>query len=159
MPWSNKGWPKGCSSRRGGSMKTTGWGLGLIALASSPIPLVAQLGAAGQVELGGYAALAKYDATSIGLAQKFGAGGRWGLFLTRVFSLEANGDYTVTRQSALGGATVNVARVGGTLLANTRAGVYLGGGYERLYYRGALSFDDDGYHAVLGDRLPLGKRT
>src|SRR6185295_1129455 len=68
------------------------------------------------------------------------------------------GDYTITRQTA-GLATVNVARIGGTLLASTRMGLYLGAGYERLYYRGAIRFEDNGPHAVLGDRLPLGGRA
>jgi outer membrane protein OmpA-like peptidoglycan-associated protein len=121
-------------------------------------PLAAQRGSAGQVELGGYAAFARYDGPNLGLAQKFGVGGRWGLFLSRVFSLDANGDYTVTSQS-LGGATVNVARLGATLEANTHVGAYIGAGYERLFYRGALSFQDNGPHVVLGDRLAIGSRT
>src|SRR5207249_7126757 len=78
--------------------------------------------------------------------------------LTMIFSLEANGDYTVTSQTATA-ATVNVARVGGTLIASTRPGLYLGVGYERLFYRGAISFEDNGPHALIGDRLPVGGRA
>jgi outer membrane protein OmpA-like peptidoglycan-associated protein len=75
-----------------------------------------------------------------------------------LFTIEGNGDYTVTRQT-VGFGTVNVARLGGTLLANTRIGFYIGAGYERLYYRGAVNFVDNGPHAVIGDRLPLGGRA
>jgi outer membrane protein OmpA-like peptidoglycan-associated protein len=109
-----------------------------------------------------YGLLSRFDNTALGLQQKFGVGGRYGIVLSRVFAIEANGDYTVTNVAATG-ALVNVARVGGTLLANARLGgigsVYLGAGYERLAYRGALAFDDNGFHAVLGDRLSLGGRT
>lgn len=134
----------------------------LLALTAVPAAAYSQSGRGGQVEVGAYGSVASYDNTALGLKREFGAGGRYGLFLSRVFALEANGDFTVTRLLSTG-AAVNVARVGGTLLANARLGglgsVYLGGGYERLAYRGALTFDDNGFHAVLGDRLSLGGRT
>ena len=129
-----------------------------VALSSFTAPLAAQTGRAGQVELGTYATYARYDPTNLGFERQFGAGGRAGFHLSGIFSLEANGDYTVTSQT-ITAATVNVARVGGTLLASTRLGVYVGAGYERLYYRGAVSFEDNGPHGVIGDRLPIGGRA
>ncbi|MBI4499544.1 MAG: OmpA family protein [Gemmatimonadetes bacterium] len=108
--------------------------------------------------IGTYAAYVRYDPTNLGLQRDFGVGGRTGVSLTRIFSLEASGDYSATRLTASAGS-VNIARVGGTLLANTQLGLYLGAGYERVYYRGALDFEDNGPHVVLGERLPLGGRA
>lgn len=127
-----------------------------------PTLATAQSGRGGQVEVGTYGSIAAYDNAALGLQRQFGAGGRYGIFLSRVFAIEANGDYTLTKQT-LSLQSVNVARVGGTLLANARLGkigsLYLGLGGERQFYRGALSFDDNALHAVLGDRLSLGGRT
>jgi outer membrane protein OmpA-like peptidoglycan-associated protein len=132
---------------------------------SMPAPsafLEAQSGRGGQVEIGAYGTFAAFDNTALALRRQFGVGGRYGFFLSRVFAIEANGDYTVTRHNVTR-STVNVARVGGTLLANARLGgfgsVYVGAGYERLAYRGGMAFDDDAVHVVLGDRLSLGGRT
>ncbi len=118
----------------------------------------AQVGKGGQVGVGTYATFSRFDRTNLGLDQKFGAGARATWYLTSLFSLEASGDYTVTRQLVTL-STVNVARIGGTLMANTKFGPYLGVGFERLFYRGAVSFDDNGPHLVIGERLPLGGRT
>jgi outer membrane protein OmpA-like peptidoglycan-associated protein len=132
----------------------------LTALATSPTS--AQSGRGGQIEVGTYGSIAMYDNTALGLQREFGAGGRYGIFLTRVLQVEANGDYTMTHQT-LTGQSVNVARVGGTLLLNARLGgigsLYFGGGAEQQAYRGALSFNDVAFHGVLGDRLSLGGRT
>ena len=126
----------------------------IAALAATSAPAQSLRG--GQVEVGTYGSIASYDNTALGLKREFGAGGRFGIFLSRIFSIEGNGDYTLTHQTATGQA-VNVARVGGTLLASTRpqafGAIYLGAGAEQQAYRGALSFDDTGFHGVLGDRL------
>lgn len=134
-----------------------------LAVALLPAPaLRAQTGAAGQVELGAFGTFVRYDGASLGLNHHFGAGGRLGIFLSRVFALEANGDY-VTTDSVSGGPDVNVARLGGTLLAHARVApwstFYIGAGYERLFYRGLIRANDNGAHLVLGDRLSLGGRA
>ena len=133
----------------------------LLATLAAPVAL-AQTGRGGQIEIGAYGSFATYDNNVLGLRREFGAGGRFGLSLSRIFSIEGNGDYTLTRLS-LSGAAVNVARLGGTFLASTHpqvfGAVYLGVGAEQQLYRGAMSFEDVGFHAVLGDRLSLGGRT
>jgi hypothetical protein len=89
-----------------------------VSLTAGPVPsLVAQAGLGGQVELGSYGVVTTYDGVSVGLDTRMGAGGRLGLFLNRFLSLEANGDYTIT-DSVGSGTEVNVARVGGTIMAN-----------------------------------------
>jgi outer membrane protein OmpA-like peptidoglycan-associated protein len=122
----------------------------------------AQSGAAGQIEIGTYGAMTTYDSVTVGLDTKSGAGGRLGWYFTRAFAVELNGDYTLT-EDKLTRADVNVARVGGTLLAYATfiplGTPYLGAGYERLYYRGALRGDDKGWHVLIGDRLSLGGRA
>ena len=48
------------------------------------------------MEVGAYGTFAAYDNTALSLRRQFGVGGRYGIFLSRVFAIEANGDYTVT---------------------------------------------------------------
>ncbi len=124
-------------------------------------PCVAQVGTAGQVELGALGALTAYD-ESTGFDNEFGTGGRLGFFLHRRFSLEGNGDYTRTRFVGTG-STVNVARIGGTLLAHADLApwnaIYGGAGYEKIFFRGARRDEDSGPHVVLGDRLSVGGRA
>ncbi|MGD2134697.1 MAG: OmpA family protein [Gemmatimonadales bacterium] len=125
-------------------------------------PLAAQSGTAWQVEWGAFGSLTKYDDVGGALGSSLGSGARLGLYLSRIFSVEASGDYTPTEltTSALG---VNVGRVGATLFAHTRPSVfgsaYLGAGVGRFYYRGALDVEDTGPHMILGDRFSLGGRA
>jgi outer membrane protein OmpA-like peptidoglycan-associated protein len=113
------------------------------------------------VELGALGALTTFD-ESIGFDNEFGTGGRLGLFLNRMFSLEGNGDYTRTRFAGTQNE-VNVSRIGGTLLAHANLApwnaIYGGAGYEKIFFRGARSDDDSGPHVVLGDRLSVGGRA
>ncbi len=125
-------------------------------------PAAAQTGSKGQVELGAYGTVTAYDGTTLGLNQDRGAGGRLGVFATRVVSLEASGDYTIAQLAATG-EEVNLARLGGTLYANAQilgsTALYLGAGYERTYYRGAYDTEDSGGHLIFGARMPLGGRA
>lgn len=122
----------------------------------------AQSGTAGQIEIGTYGVFTSYDSDVLGLDRKAGPGARLGWFVSRLFSLEANGDFTTT-ETAVAGSQVDVARVGGTLLAHGGffpiGTLYLGAGYERLFYRGAMRGEDDGVHVLLGDRLSVGGRA
>jgi hypothetical protein len=124
-------------------------------------PCLAQTGVGGQVEVGALGVSTMFD-DSTGFENEFGAGGRLGLFLSRVFSLEGSGDYTVT-SLATTGAEVRVARIGGTLLAHMHMlpgnALYLGAGYEKALYSGARDDDDGGPHVLLGDRLSIGGRA
>ena len=124
-------------------------------------PVAAQTGAGRQVELGSMGTLTEYD-DSLDLDREFGGGARLGLFLTRVFSLEGNGDYTVTHRTS-SGERVDVTRLGGTLYAHGHlaswTAFYLGAGYERSFYRGAEHNDVDGAHVILGERISLGGRA
>ncbi len=124
-------------------------------------PAVAQTGSGGQVELGILGTITQYD-DSLGLERQFGGGGRVGYFLTRVFSLEVNGDYTVTELSA-SGDRVKVARLAADLVAYGHVAswtaFYLGAGYEREYYRGATYNDEGALHTMVGNRISLGGRA
>lgn len=129
----------------------------LVLLSALPFAARAQTGVAGQVELGGYGSYTHYDAATA-LAGQSGAGGRLGFYLSRLLSLEANGDYAVTQLPA--GADVSVSRIGGNLLFHARAmGLYLGAGYERLYQRGARVGEPSGGRLVLGSLMSLGGRA
>jgi len=119
----------------------------------------AQTAAARQVELGAFGSYTRFDRSATSLAGRSGAGGRLGYYLSRLVSLEANGDYTVT-ELAPAGRDVTISRVGGTMLFHGRAmGLYLGAGYERLFYRGAIDTTNQGGHLVLGTLMSLGGRA
>lgn len=113
------------------------------------------------MELGALGVSTRYD-DSTGFESKLGAGARLGLFLSRVFSVEGSGDYTVT-SLAVGGGEVRVARLGGTLLAHAHLmpgnAFYLGAGFEKALYSGARDDDDAGPHVLIGDRISIGGRT
>lgn len=124
-----------------------------------PFALHAQTGAAHQVELGAFGTYTHFDPTATNLAGRSGAGGRLGYYFSRLISVEADGDYTVTRFNPAG-ADVSVSRIGGSMLFHARAmGLYLGAGYERLFYRGAATTENDGGHLVLGSLMSLGGRA
>lgn len=133
-----------------------------LVMGSGVTPLAAQVGSAGQLELGGYGLLTSYLGRNPGLVQEFGAGGRLGFFFTNAFSLEASGDHTKTEQD-LSGARMTVTRLAGTLFASRRVvgstALYAGVGYERVFYRAGDDFDDNGVHLTIGNRLPLGGRA
>lgn len=131
----------------------------LAVLVALPWSARAQTGAAHQVELGGFGSYTRYDQAATSLSGKSGAGGRLGFYFSQLLSLEADGDYTVT-DLAPAGSDVSVTRVGGTVLLHARAmGLYLGAGYDRLYYRGALVTKSDAGHLALGTLLSLGGRA
>jgi outer membrane protein OmpA-like peptidoglycan-associated protein len=141
-------------------IRSTGRAICLAAMAVAvPFALQAQTGAAHQVELGAFGSYTHYDATATNLAGRSGAGGRLGYYFSHLISVEADGDYTVTRINPAG-ADVSVSRVGGSMLFHARAmGLYMGAGYERLYYRGAVSTQNDGAHVILGSLMSLGARA
>jgi outer membrane protein OmpA-like peptidoglycan-associated protein len=134
----------------------------ILAMASVGVHAAAQVGNPGQVELGVLGTVTAYDKTDAGLDAGFGAGGRLGLFITRLIAIEVNGDHTPTNQTASGDA-LQVTRLGGTLYAHTLsmgfANAYLGLGFGRVYYRGARDGDEWGPHGLIGFRIPLGGRA
>ena len=133
-----------------------------LAAALTPSNVAAQRYVTGW-ELGAYGAFTQYDRSSLGYANEIGVGGRLAYFLTRTFSIEASGDYTETTVTPTAFDPITVARLGGTIFAHRNfIGtnlIYLGAGYERLFYRAADVFNDNGVHVALGDRLPLGGRA
>ncbi len=122
---------------------------------------VAQTGSRAQIELGSFGGFTSYD-DSLNLQNEFGAGGRLGFFLSSVFQLEGSGDFTRTHLSTTGDP-VNVARIGGTLIAQGHLtswdALYFGAGYERVFYRGAIDREEDGAQVLVGNRLSLGGRA
>ncbi len=132
----------------------------MLLLTATPTAAPAQVGKGTQVELGTFGTFTKYN-SNLGLGNEFGAGGRLGIFFSRMLSLEASGDYTET---TLGGPAgrVTATRFGGTLFTHAPLGGSswsIGLGYERLFYRAAQEFEDSGFHLVMGPRLTLGSRA
>jgi outer membrane protein OmpA-like peptidoglycan-associated protein len=99
---------------------------------------------------------------SLALDRAFGAGAHFGYFLTRVFSIEGTGDYTVTNVTS-SGQRVDVTRLSGTVLAHTHltswTAFYFGAGVERVFHAGALDDNVTGFHGVAGSRFSLGGRA
>jgi len=130
--------------------------------AGAPSPTVSQTGTGGQVELGAFGTYTTFDREGIGLSSDAGAGGRLGFYFSRMFALEARGDYTRST-TRVDETQVDLSRMSGTLYAfapNTPAGrFYLGAGYTRSEYRGGLDVGDDGGHVIVGDLVPLWDRT
>lgn len=132
-----------------------------LGLLSPPSVLTGQSGEKGQIEIGAFGVYSSYDKNNIGLAPKFGAGAWVGYYITKMFKIEALGDFTETTVDSTG-TEVRVARFGGAVLAHkaTPLGTLYGGvGFERIVYRGANSVDDNAGIAILGDRLSLGGRA
>ena len=124
-------------------------------------PAGAQVGKGTQIELGTFGTFTKYDNSDLGFGNQFGAGGRLAIFFSRLLSLEASGDYTETNTGPQG-SKVTATRVAGTLYAHAPIGGSawaIGLGYERLFYRAAQQFEDNGFHVVMGPRLSLGGRA
>ncbi len=134
------------------------WIAAVTALLAVTGALHAQTAHRGQLELGSFASFNKFDTKAVGMDQRFGAGGRLGVFLSDRISLEAGGDF-VRSGLVTTGPRARVTRLSGSLLAKVRGGLYAGIGYERLYYRQGLNGDEEGVHLLLGNRLPLGGRT
>ncbi len=133
--------------------------LALAACLTSAVAARGQSGAGGQIELGTFGVFHRFDQPATSLSSGYGVGGRMGFYLSRLLSLETSGDYTPTRLGEQG-PNVGVTRLGASLLVHARAlGFYLGGGYERSYYRGALQREDNGARFVLGSRLSPGGRA
>lgn len=133
------------------------------AVTASSVPCTwAQAPRAGQAELGVYGILNRYDREAGDLESRGGAGGSLGVFLSRRLSLEAVGELARPKEQ-LNGSTVSVTRIGGRLLFGLTTApasmLYLGAGYERIFYRGGLEDEDNGVTAVLGDRISLGGRA
>ncbi len=128
----------------------------------TPANVVSQQLKGGQVELGAFANFTKYDDTGVNLTTKAGAGGLIGLFLTPTFSLEAFNSYNYPSVSGTTSSDVEARVFGGSLLANLAHGAgsfILGAGYQRVAYRGGVASDDNGFHAIVGNRFYLGGRA
>jgi outer membrane protein OmpA-like peptidoglycan-associated protein len=136
-------------------------GASLLFVAFLASPLHAQVAGGGQVELGVLGTYTRYD-DNIGLNGAIGAGGRLGFFLNGTLAVEARGDFT-RADGAADARRTDVTRIGGTLFAYVPpmavGRFYLGAGYTRSKYRGALDADNDGGHIVLGDLLSIGGRA
>jgi outer membrane protein OmpA-like peptidoglycan-associated protein len=136
--------------------------LAALAVACLSAPAWAQSGEKGQVELGIYGLVTSYNNDNVGLESKIGAGGLLGYYFTSTFSLEAFADHTTTTAKATG-QDVKVTNLGATFYGHTRGTVlgslYLGAGYTRVFYAGAVDTVDNSAHLILGDRFSLGGRA
>lgn len=121
-----------------------------------------QLSDGGLFELGADASYNRYDPGRLPFSDAFGVGLHAGWFFTRSLSLEASASRTMTRDPALSQG-VEISELGATVLASKSAGgynrVFAGVGYSLLSHIGGVEFDDHAVHAVLGDRVPLSRRS
>ena len=128
----------------------------LAALAISAVPLAAQHG--GTIELGGFGRIGTYDA-DLGLDNSAGFGGRFGIFFSGKFLMEADAGLAPTQ---LGGVDVDHKpvhiRLMGNLPFTKRLAFLLGGGWAYNSYSGAVDASENGIGGVAGLRLSLGKR-
>lgn len=129
-------------------------------LALAPAAAGAQLSEGGRFEVGAMASYTMFDAERLPFTNDYGAGVRAGVFLNRIFSVEAFANRILT-QNPTAGAVADVSELGGTLLGSFALGgrnrVYLGVGYAMAAHSGWASFNDQAVHVVLGDRIPLSK--
>ncbi len=127
----------------------------------APVSAVGQSGERGQIEMGAFGLLSKYDGTNLGFESKPGVGGWLGYYLSRTFSIEALADYTGTTLAT--GQTLRVTGVGGSFMAHTRGtpfgSLYIGLGFQKLFYRGVIDAQDNAGVLLLGDRFSLGGRA
>ena len=134
----------------------------VISLAVAPLGVDGQLSEGAHFELGAAALYSRFDPGRLPLADDFGVGMRAGWFFTRSLSVEATASRTLTRSPALAQG-VEVSEFGTTVLTSVSAGgynrIFVGLGYSRLTYIGAVDFTDHAAHAVLGDRVPLTRKS
>jgi outer membrane protein OmpA-like peptidoglycan-associated protein len=128
-----------------------------ITLVLATTPATAQR--ARQVEFGGFGSFTRFDRT-LRVDNTIGFGGRFGYFVSDVFSLEFEGLYqspsptdAAPKPKTLFGGVSIVANFGGP--SNL---FYLLGGVTRTDYTssGRLDFSENGLHGAIGDRIFLG---
>ena len=122
-----------------------------VLLASGAPCLWAQHG--GQIEIGGFGSYTRYD-SRFQLDNQFGAGGWVGYFLGDHFSLEFDGNVAQPR-STLSGVGRTTAAFASASLVLSSGGLYILGGYSRLYMGPSAPYTSDlnALHTGLGVRL------
>ena len=108
---------------------------------------------AGQIEIGGFGSYTRYD-SRFGLDNQFGAGGWVGYFLGDHFSLEFDGNVAQPRSTFSGVGSTTAAFASASLVLSS-GGLYILGGYSRLYMGPNAPYTSDlnAIHTGLGARL------
>jgi outer membrane protein OmpA-like peptidoglycan-associated protein len=112
---------------------------------------------AGTVELGGFGRYTKFD-SDLNFDNKFGFGGRLGIFLVSNLAIEGDASYTQTHSS--GGNSLKAIPVHARLVFNVPLGglgaLLLGGGYTRQLFRSAYRETTSGVGGLAGFRIGTG---
>jgi outer membrane protein OmpA-like peptidoglycan-associated protein len=115
-----------------------------------------------QFEIGAFASFTRYD-RAFNLDNQFGGGGRLGYFFGPAVSVEFELGYQQPTPRG-GGASTTLGLGGASLVLN--AGnehnlFYILGGYTRMRFADnpAYTFNDNGFHGAIGDRMFLGERV
>src|ERR1051326_6884398 len=113
-----------------------------------------------QFEIGAFASFTRYD-RAFNLDNQFGGGGRLGYFFGPAVSVEFELGYQQPTPRG-GGASTTLGLGGASLVLN--AGnehnlFYILGGYTRMRFADnpAYTFNDNGFHGAIGDRMFLGE--
>jgi len=118
-------------------------------------PAIAQQ--AGTVEIGGFGRYSRFD-PHLHFNDRFGGGGRLGVFVVNDLAIEADGSYTETRSQ--GGALIRAIPVHARLVYNLPfgdAGAFLlGAGYTRQLFRGSYGETKSGAGGLAGFRIGTG---
>src|ERR1051325_46212 len=115
-----------------------------------------------QFEIGAFASFTRYD-RAFNLDNQFGGGGRLGYFFGPAVSVEFELGYQQPTPRG-GGASTTLGLGGASLVLNAGNDhnlFYILGGYTRMRFADnpAYTFNDNGFHGAIGDRMFLGERV
>lgn len=115
--------------------------------------ITAQAQQAGTVEIGGFGLYTKFD-SKLNFDNRFGVGGRLGVFVVRNLAVE--GDVTYTRTKSQGGLELRQVPIHARLIYNIPltddGALLLGAGYTRHLFRASYRETEDGVGGLLGIR-------
>ncbi len=127
---------------------------GVLVLAGA-MPVQAQQ--AGTVEIGAFGRYTKFE-SKLNFDNRFGVGGRLGVFVIQHLAVE--GDVTYTRTKSQGGLELRHTPIHARLIynipVNEKAAVLLGAGYVRNLFRASYRETEGGFGGLLGVRFGLG---
>jgi outer membrane protein OmpA-like peptidoglycan-associated protein len=115
-----------------------------------------------QFEIGAFGSFTRYD-RAFGLDNQIGGGGRLGYFFSPAIGMELELGYQQPSPLS-GGANPAVSLGSGSLvlnMGNEHNLFYILGGYTRLQFADNVnySFNDNGFHGAIGDRMFFGERV
>ncbi len=128
----------------------------LAALVISAVPLAAQHG--GTIELGGFVRYGDYD-DQLNLDAAAGYGGRFGIFFSPKFFIEADGAFVPTKSGSIDVDHTPIhVRLTGNFGFTKRLALLLGAGWAYNKFGNGVDEQENGAGGLAGLRLSLGKR-